>query len=89
VKTYRYLNTDKKRFMYAIQKWLANADKTDDKELAKQYHRDAKDLLAVMARIEWGNMHSALQLINQLDTPVRDQIPKRLYNFIAKANGYL
>ena len=87
--TIKEFRTDIKRFRQAIQKWAASAETTDDKELAKQYHRDAKDLLAVMARIECGNMYSAMQLIKQLDTLVRDQIPKRLYNFIAKANGYL
>lgn len=88
MKTYKEFRTDKKRFRQAIQKWADNAETTDDKELAQQYRKDAKDLTAVLCRIEWGNHSATLELIGQLDTLVRDQIPKRLYNFIVRANGY-
>lgn len=88
MKTYKQFRTDKRRFLTAIQKWAANAETTNDKELAQQYRKDAKDLIAVLLRIEWGNHSSTLELIGQLDTLVRDQIPKRLYNFIVRANGY-
>ena len=35
-----------------------------------------------------GDFESAWNIIDWVDTAVRDDVPARLYNFIAKENGY-
>ena len=89
--TYKNLSLDKKRFIIAIANWQDKCDKAaikDDMELAAQYEQDIKDLTDVFNAIESEDFETAFDLAEALDTLVRDQIPIRLYNFLAKENGY-
>lgn len=59
----------------------------DDDYLAEAYERDAEDLQAVRDAAARGDLAEAGRLAYGLDTYVRDEIPKRLFNTIMKANG--
>ena len=59
----------------------------DDDYLAEAYERDAKDLQAVRDAAARGDLAEAGRIACGLDTYVRDEIPKRLFNTIMKANG--
>ena len=60
----------------------------DDDYLAEAYERDAEDLQAVRDAAARGDLAEAGRLAYHLDTYVRDEIPKRLYNAIMKAAGF-
>ncbi len=60
----------------------------DDDYLAEAYERDAEDLQAVRDAAGRGDLAEAGRLAYHLDTYVRDEIPKRLYNAIMKAAGF-
>ncbi len=59
----------------------------DDDYLAEAYARDAEDLQAVRDAAAAGNLAEAGRIAYDLDTYVRDEIPRRLFNVIMKANG--
>ena len=60
----------------------------DDDHLAEAYERDAEDLQAVRDAIAQDDLAEAGRLAYDLDTYVRDEIPKRLFNAIMKAAGF-
>jgi len=60
----------------------------DDDYLAEAYERDAEDLQAVRDAAADGDMAKAGRLAYDLDTYVRDEIPKRFFNTIMKAAGF-
>ena len=60
----------------------------DDDYLAEAYERDAEDLRAVRDAVARGDLAEAGRLAYDLDTYVRDEIPKQLYNAIMKAAGF-
>ena len=60
----------------------------DDDYLAEAYERDAEDLQAVRDAVARDNLAEAGRLAYDLDTYVRDEIPKRLFNAIMKAAGF-
>ena len=59
----------------------------DDEYLTEAYANDADDLQAVRDAIARGDLAEAGRIAYGLDTYVRDEIPKRLFNTIMKANG--
>jgi len=59
----------------------------DDDYLAEAYERDAEGLQAVRDAVARGDLAKAGRIACDLDTYVRDEIPKRLFNTIMKANG--
>ncbi|HRT51334.1 MAG TPA: hypothetical protein P5279_12620 [Anaerohalosphaeraceae bacterium] len=90
-KTYGQFREDVKRFTAQIARWQAKCDKAAkacDIDAARQYEQDVKDLTDILNSIEQGDWALALDLAWQIDTLVADRIPARLYNFIAKENGY-
>ena len=62
-------------------------DDGEDDYLAEAYERDADDLQTVRNAVARGQMAEAGRIAYDLDTYVRDEIPKRLFNAIMKANG--
>ena len=52
------------------------------------HEKDVKDLTDILNFINDGNFESAWSIIEWVDTATRDDLPARLYNFIAKENGY-
>lgn len=88
--TYDAFSTDLNRFLIAIVEWqkqgrLAKAE--GDRDAAKRYAQDVDDLSDIYNVLRRGDFQSAFHMALELDTLVRDQIPRRLYNFIAKAAG--
>jgi hypothetical protein len=69
-------------FRLDINKWVATGDDKEDKEMVKTYTADRKDLKKILELIESGNYKRASQRIYKLDTLIRDQIPRALYNEI-------
>ncbi len=51
-------------------------------ELAAGYAEDMADLRTILRLIEIGELHEAAEVVDCLDTVVRDQIPIRLYDAI-------
>jgi len=60
----------------------------DDDYLAEAYERDAEDLQAVRDAAAQDDLAEAGRIAHGLDTYVRDEIPKRLFNAIMKAAGF-
>ena len=89
--TYNAIKTDLKKLQNHIarrQKWCEQAMKENDLDMARMYEKDVKDLTDILNCINDGDYESAWNIIYWVDTAVRDDIPTRLYNFIAKENGY-
>jgi len=59
----------------------------DDDYLAEAYERDAEDLQAVRDAVARGDLAGAGCLARSLDTYVRDEIPRDLFDTIMKASG--
>jgi hypothetical protein len=72
-----------KRFKISIEAWKNT--KTDDIEMIKAYKKDGEDLQAVYNFIQEDDLKTAGIAAYNLDTIVRDQIPKNLYNEIMDA----
>ena len=89
--TYTAIKTDLKKLEARIaqrQKWCDEETARGDKGAAKMYEKDVKDLTAILKMVTLGKYNLAWDVIDWLDTAVREEIPTRLYNFIAKENGY-
>ena len=67
---------------------MADFHDGDDDYLAEAYQRDAEDLQAIRDAAARGDLVEAGRLAYDLDTYVRDEIPKRLFNAIMKAAGF-
>ena len=61
--------------------------KRGDLDMARMYEKDVKDLTDILNFINDGDYESAWSIIDLVDTVVREEIPVRLYNFIAKEIG--
>jgi hypothetical protein len=88
--TYNAMKTDIKKLQTRIaarQRWCEAEIKKHDIEMARMYEKDVKDLTDILDLIVSGNYHSAWSTIYWVDTAVREEIPVRLYNFIAAENG--
>ncbi|MBN1123593.1 MAG: hypothetical protein JXA82_01200 [Sedimentisphaerales bacterium] len=91
MKTYKHMERDLKRLIEKIAQrdhLATQAMLEKDRSQARTYELDVKDLTDILNRIQEGDFAMAFLLANELDTVVRDQIPVRLYNFLARANGY-
>lgn len=89
--TYRAMKTDLKKLQINIakrQRYCEQAMTKGDLEMAQMYEKDVKDLTDILNFINSGDYESAWDIIEWVDTTVREDIPARLYNFIAKENGY-
>lgn len=74
--------TEMKKFDKNIKAWAKNAVGEKDKELAKGYRDDAKDLRRVYDLMLDGEYKKARRELEDLDTLVRDQVPNTVYNFL-------
>ncbi len=73
----------------SIESWERHgreAGRGGDVELAAGYAEDVADLRAILRLIETGALNEAAEAIDCLDTPVRDQIPIRLYDAVVLGN---
>ena len=90
----RLVTADLKRLRKAAHDWVESG-KNDYDWLGKQeqrhqqdvHARDGLDLLAIHNAVKAREWDYAWCLTGKLDTIVRDQIPCRLYNLMAKVNG--
>ena len=91
MKTYKALKTDIKKLEANIakrQKWCNQETQKQNLDMARMYEKDVKDLTDIVNFINNGDYESAWGIIKWVDTAVREELPARLYNFIAKENGY-
>ena len=91
IDAYKAIKTDLKKLETNIarrQKWCNEEAKKQNLDMARMYEKDVKDLTDILNYIHDGDYESAWGIIEWVDTAVRDDIPVRLYNFIAKENGY-
>lgn len=89
--TYKAIKTDLKKLGNNIakrQKWCEEETEKKNLDMARMYEKDVKDLTDILNAINNGDYKSAWSIIFWIDTAVRDGVPTRLYNFIAKENGY-
>jgi hypothetical protein len=90
--TYTAMKTDLKKLEGRIaqrQKWCDEETARGDKGSAKMFEKDVKDLTTILKMITLGEYDLARDVIEWLDTAVRDEIPVRLYNFIARKDGQI
>ncbi len=88
--TYKAIKTD----IAKLQACIADRQQRSEQEyqrknlsIARMYEKDVKDLTDVLNFIHNGDFQSAWSIVDWLDTVVRDEIPARLYNFIAQEAG--
>jgi hypothetical protein len=89
--TYNAIKTDLKKLEARIairQKWCDEEAADGFRDAAEMFEKDVKDLTDILNYLTKGDYKTAWNLIIWLDTAVRDDIPARLYNFLAKENGY-
>ena len=87
---YNTFKTDLNRFLIAIVDWQKQGQEAaaeGDRAAAKRYAQDVEDLTDIFNALRSGDYQAAFDKAWELDTLVRDQIPNRLYNYIAKAAG--
>ena len=78
----RIVRNDLELFRQNIEAWERHgreAGRNGNVELAAGYAKDVADLRAILRLIETGALHEAAEVVDCLDTLVRDQIPQRLY----------
>lgn len=83
-----YLQHDLQRFQTSIDHWYQFTSKLEEPEAMDWARQDRRDLQAVYRAVKTSQYRTAFNRAERLDTLVRDQIPNRLYNFLAKTNGY-
>ncbi len=89
--TYKAMNADLKKLESNIarrQKWCNEEAEKQNFDMARMYEKDVKDLTDILNFIADDNYEMAWGIIEWIDTAVRDDVPVRLYNFLAKENGY-
>jgi len=89
--TYKAMTIDLKKLQKRIAVCQRRRDaetKKGDLEMARMYEADAEDLTCILNDLNAGNYQTAWSGIERLETAVREEIPPRLYNFIANENGY-
>jgi hypothetical protein len=90
MQTYKAMNTDiaKLRSRIADRQERARQEAArGDREMARMYQKDVTDLTDALNFIVAGDYESAWSIIDWIDTVVREEVPVRLYNFIAKEIG--
>ena len=70
-------------FKLAIKNWRTHPRFKDDNDMKKLYIKDRKELTQVYRMIEKGLLKEAGEKAYDMDTVVRDEIPKSIYNIIA------
>lgn len=76
---------DLKRYGGDVDGW--KEDMKDWKEDEKMYLRDRKDLNRIADKILSKDYEYAAKLINNLDTAVRDMVPRSVFRFLEKTPG--
>ena len=90
--TYKEMETDIKKLEENIAYCQQNCDQEagmKNMDMARMYEKDVKDLTDILNCTNEGDFKLAWSVIDSVDTAVREEIPTRLYNFIAKKNGYV
>ena len=89
--TYKYFKQDLERFTGQIARWQSRCDRSG----THRRHGSGPPIRTGRQgpdgrpqNIERADWQTAWHLACQLDTLAAERIPVRLYNFIAKANGY-
>ena len=88
--TYKTMKTDIEKLQVRIadrQKRSEQETKRRSLDMARMYEKDVKDLTDILNFINDGDYESAWSIIEWVDTVVREELPARLYNFIAKEIG--
>lgn len=88
--TYKTMKTDIEKLQARIadrQKRSEQETKRRSLDMARMYEKDVKDLTDILNCINDGDYESAWSIIEWVDTVVREELPARLYNFIAKEIG--
>lgn len=75
-----------RRFNDAIRNWFC--PDSEDSSLVRAYIKDRLDLLGVLDLIKMGNFRQAGESARDLDTIVRDQIPRDIYDIITAEDAY-
>lgn len=75
-----------RRFNDAIRNWFC--PDSEDSSLVRAYIKDRLDLLGVLDLIKMGNFRQAGESASDLDTIVRDQIPRDIYDIITAEDAY-
>jgi hypothetical protein len=89
--SYKNMKKDVQKLKTSIAKWQRAGDRwaaQGDNGMANQHAEDVSNLTDILNAILDGNIKRAWNIVYELDTLVRDLLPARLYNFLAKANGY-
>lgn len=89
--SYKAMKTDLGKLGSRIakrQQSCQQAASKNDLEMAQMYEKDVKDLTDILNAINNSDYKMAWDIIVWLDTAVREELPARLYNFLAKENGY-
>lgn len=90
--TYKAIAIDINKFKARIsrrQSWCKKAATERDCEMVRMYKKDIRDLRTILNFICKNDFKRAWTKLYWLDTSVRDDVPPRLYNFLAKENGYM
>ena len=88
--TYKAMTTDIEKLKERIadrQERAEQETKRRSLDMARMYEKDVKDLTDVLNFIQAGDYESAWSIIDWIDTVVREEVPVRLYNFIANEIG--
>ncbi len=56
--------------------------------MARWYEEDVKAMTDILNELNNNDFQYAFDLMYESDTAIRDQIPARLYNYLAKINDY-
>jgi len=73
--------TELDKFKKNIRAWKADKGEKD-KSFVKSYAKDRKDLTRVLKLTQKGSFKEALEYLEDLDTIVRDEVPRAVYNFL-------
>jgi uncharacterized protein YprB with RNaseH-like and TPR domain len=65
-------------------KWIKDeTDPEEKKDSEKLYKADIKKLRSILEHFNAGNFEKAFDVADNLDTAVRDEIPVKVYNYMA------
>ncbi len=81
--------SDLEQFRQSIESWERQgqeAGRDGDVELAAGYAADVADLRAILRLIEAGALHEAAEVVDRLDTLVRDLLPQSLYEAVVSGS---
>lgn len=75
VEAVMYINRWTKRFKASEETFERDMD---------MIFKDARDLYKVGALMAVGDFHRAMKIVDRMDTLVRDEIPRSIYNYLWK-----